>query len=606
VNFEEFFSIQTLRKTWTELKRQMRQLEIRDSVDWLDWSLSVDSSLEELREEVLDGTYTPSLPTRYEAPKAKGSFRVMTALSVRDSLVYRHICDRAYDLVRQQGVKGAYFARRHGRTPIGPSFDPSEDPYHYFYSIWLRYNEYRTTTLLNQPFEVLVIADISNYFDSISHDLLFEYLGPLGMPREAIGLLGKLLEAFKPPTGHSPNPRIGLATDEIDCSRTLAHIFLFEHDRRMIAKVSEDKYVRWMDDQNIGVRDRTNARQVVNLLTRSLSTQRLTINTGKTRFLSPDEVAVHFQLAANKRLTQWEARHKHSYSAAARATARLDFEKLWKRISSSPDAGEGNWDKILKRCYAAAIRVDSEVLEDRAKSDLIEEPLLSRRIFDYFAKRNRGQSLLNLFLSYCRDRENLYESVEANFFESCLLLDLEYDLASRLTSFTRRFAQGQSDYQTDRPLGKATAILLLYWLGEPAENLVGLFTEGAARSLPKEVARSWLAVVGASDGSLLGRVQSALFGHPAEDVLRLARLIEHVRNGSIGSLGHYKKQRARWPLGGKFYDVRAWLVLEIGSHTSSHALRQKILSDVPHFGQLSRTASERRVLARVESRLSIR
>jgi hypothetical protein len=601
--FEDLFSLRALRDTWRELKKQMRQLEIRDAVDWLDWSLSVDSSLGEIREEILDGTYTSSPPTRYEAPKGKGSFRVMTALAVRDALVYRHLCDKAYELVRERGVKGAFFARRHGSTPVGPSFDPSDDHYHKFYSIWMRYNEYRTTTLLNQPYEVLVVADISNYFDSISHALLFEYLGPLGMPREAIGLLGKLLEALKPPTGHSPNPKIGLATDEIDCSRTLAHIFLFEHDKRVAAEVGERRYVRWMDDQNIGVRNQTDARRVVNLLTRSLSSQRLTINTGKTCFLSPDEVVVHFQLEANKLLNEWEERHKNLYSPKALASARLGFEKLWKKISTDSAAGEGNWDKILKRCYAAAIRVDSGVLESRAMRDLVGEPLLARRIFDYFAKRNRGSKLLNLFSRYCGRRENLYESVEAAFFEACLLLDPGEDLASELIEFTRKFARGQSRFQTNCPLGKSTAILLLYWFDEPAEDLVGLFTERAARSLPKEVARSWLAVVGARDSSLLVKVQSALFGHPADDVLRLARLLEHVSSGRIESLGQYRKQRLRWPLSGKFYDARAWLTLEIGSHASHKSLRRQLLSDAAHFKKLARTASELRILKRVEGRL---
>ena len=185
-----------------------------------------------------------------------------------------------------------------------------DDPYLRFWDIWLRYNEYRTHTLLQQPYDCLVVSDITNYFESIQHELLIEYLSPLGLPRKAMGLLGRLLEDFRPAAGHSPNPRVGLPVDDIDCSRQLAHVFLFEHDRRITEQFGEGHYARWMDDQNIGVRSETEGRRVVNALTRSLSSQRLTLNAGKTKFLSKEEVILHFQLCANQRLNDWDERHK--------------------------------------------------------------------------------------------------------------------------------------------------------------------------------------------------------------------------------------------------------------------------------------------------------
>jgi hypothetical protein len=37
-----------------------------------------------------------------------------------------------------------------------------------------------------------------------------EYVAPLGLPRKAIALLGRLLDTLKPTSGHSPNPRVGI------------------------------------------------------------------------------------------------------------------------------------------------------------------------------------------------------------------------------------------------------------------------------------------------------------------------------------------------------------------------------------------------------------
>ena len=105
---------------------------------------------------------------------------------------------------------------------------------------------------------------------------------------------------------------MGIPVDDLDCSRQLAHVFLFEHDRRIADQFGEDHYVRWVDDQNIGVRSETEARHIVNAVTRSLSAQRLTLNSGKTRFLSKDDVIHHFQLDANERINGWDETFKRS------------------------------------------------------------------------------------------------------------------------------------------------------------------------------------------------------------------------------------------------------------------------------------------------------
>jgi hypothetical protein len=193
----------------------------------VDWFLSLDSSLPVLSKDVIEGSFYPSVPTRYEVGKSRGTFRVITALNIRDAVVYRHLADEALERAIPEKVPGAFFSRRHSATPVGKTLTVSPDPYHAFFEIWLKYKQYRAQTLLCHPYQILVISDITNYFESITHDLLIEYISPLQPPRKAVALLGRLLESLKPPTGHSPNPRVGLPTDELDCSRELAHLFLF-------------------------------------------------------------------------------------------------------------------------------------------------------------------------------------------------------------------------------------------------------------------------------------------------------------------------------------------------------------------------------------------
>jgi hypothetical protein len=172
--FAKLVSPERLRTTWRTIRREARRHRIRDVVDYLDWSRSIDECIPELSQSLLQGSYAPQPPARYDLAKAKGSFRVVTVPALRDAIVYRLLCDEALEIATPQKVPGAYFSRRHTSTPVGRTFDIEDDPYLKFFNVWMRYQQYRTKTLLNQPYEVLVTSDISNYFDSISHELLLE------------------------------------------------------------------------------------------------------------------------------------------------------------------------------------------------------------------------------------------------------------------------------------------------------------------------------------------------------------------------------------------------------------------------------------------------
>lgn len=604
LEFEDLFSLRRLRATWKSIRRELKYLIARDVIDWVDWAIRVTSSLEDIRADVISGNYIPSPATRIEEGKSKGSVRVITSLNIRDALIYRHICDHALRLALPKKVTGAYFSRRHALTPVGKSFDPHLDPYDRFFEIWLHYHQYRSRTMLNEPYEILVITDISNYFDSIQHDLLFEYLAPLGLPRKAVGLLGRMIELFRPDSGHSPSPRVGIPVDELDCSRELAHIFLFEHDHRVSDAFGESNYARWMDDQNVGARSPTEARRVINMMTKSLSQQKLTLNSGKTKYLTPQDVAVHFQFDANELLDEWWSNLQQAgWNMIEDLRNRL--VDLWQVISTGETSGKGNWDKVMKRFYGYATRADQDFLEGRAIDDLIAYPHYASRIFEYFARRNQGVELLDLFNDYCQAGENLYEAVETKFFEATLLLNPSADITYRIIEFSQGFAAGRYDYQTGRPLGRSTATLCLYWHGAGPDTIVDIHSEQEAPRLPKEVARSWLATTAALSPNHVGEVRLALFGHPSDDVRSLVTFLEGLFNGTVASLGNYKHRRRRWPLPGEFYDAQTWLQFELASHGSNHQLLNTTRQHFPQFKRVERTNSEGMILNRVADRLGI-
>jgi hypothetical protein len=396
---------------------------------------------------------------------------------------------------------------------------------------------------------------------------------------------------------------VGIAVDELDCSRELAHLFLFEHDSRIAAELGESNYVRWLDDQNIGVRSMSEARKAVNTLTRSLSSQRLTVNAGKTKFLTPSDVIQHFQLNANEEIDRWEQQFK-AVGSTNIDQARHELTNLWTRISAGSHVGVGNWDKILKRLYAAAIKTNSGLLESDALRHLIEYPELDERIFQYFARRNRGDQLLTLFSDYCVAGENLFEATESAFFESLLLLDPTPVLAVRLRELASLFAKSGAAGQSGRPLRRASAILVLYWFGEPVWKLQALFDADSARYLPKEVARAWITAVVALRPALLREVQSKLVGHQSDDVARLSSFLSGLLSGTVRKIGNYKTQKSRWPLAGKYYDARSWLLLHIASLTPDKLLRSQLKQDFKSFQALARTIPEKRAAVKIDQRLS--
>jgi hypothetical protein len=600
--FEQLFDSAQLRRTATTIRREVRLIGARDAVDWIDWFVSLEESLSVLSRDVISGSYYPSTPTRYEIAKSHGAFRIITSFNMRDAIVYRHICDEALVRALPMKVAGSFFSRRHAATPIGKTLALNVADYHTFFDVWLQFNQYRAHTMLNNIYRILVVTDITNYFDSIQHDLLIEYLSPLRLPRKVMGLLGRLLEAFKPSAGHSPNPRVGLPVDELDCSRELAHLFLFEHDSRIADEFGENNYVRWLDDQNIGVRSLTEARRVLNTLTRSLASQKLTVNAGKTKFLHPTEVVRHFQLDANKEIDNWTDAFKIIVPLNL-AQAREALHEMWGRISTGAHVEVGNWAKILKRIYAASTRVDSELLEQQALQDLIQHPELDERIFQYYAKRNRSQQLLGLFSDYCSAGENLFEGTESAFFESLLLLDPNPALTIQIRVLASQFASGAAAGQSGKPLGRSSAILALYWFGESGWNLGSLFDADAARRLPKEVARAWIASVTALRPAILKTVQAKLVGHQSDDVARLSAFLTGLLAGSISKIGNYKSQKSRWPLPGKYYDARSWLILQIASSTAGTALRMQLRKDFRSFQALVRTVPEKRLAASIARRL---
>lgn len=601
LSFAELCRYQRLERTWRALRDDLRHEWGRDCIDFLDIDMGRERWIQRIRNRLLTGTYRPKSPSRREEAKASGHSRVLTVPAIDDLLVYRHICDYVHRLARERQPPGTYFSRRHQREPVGKRIDNlSDSDYLSFFEIWLRYHNYRKYIGLSGLFKYMVLADISNFFDSIQHPLLMEYLGPLGLPREALGVLGQLLQALRPETGHSPSPAVGIPVDSYDCSRMLANFFLFEHDNRLTAQVPSESYARFMDDQAIGVPSETRARQVIRLIQDSLSQQRLALNAAKTRVFNQAQLVEHFWLDENDAIDAIELLLGGPPAGPQVSAA---FNPVWGVLTTKDR--QGQWIKVAKRLYraAAVAGIDTITLEN-CKRDLVDGPLLAEHIFRYLLTRNRYTDYIELFEWLLGSGDSIYEDVEEKWFESLLFVCPPDPMRSSLSALAEEFCRGAAR-GTGRAGPRVPAALLLYWLGQLNAPIV---LESILRGDPMADGnrqRTVAAILCALQPAQLDQWLSLAAREPASQVSHLIEWLARLKTGERFVIPNPLITRRR-PLsvGRAIYDARALLRIELLTASTRPDIRKAIQSDLAKARARALTTCEHLILERVENRLA--
>ncbi len=307
----------SLWNAWKQIRQEARHSSIRDIVDWLDYDLDPEVWIRRLVQHLASGSYEPSAPQRFTIAKTKGFSRRMTLPRVTDLVLYRAIAHHCYKRAKGREHPHVYFERtRLAETQIQVVDDARrvlQSPYTGFrrrrFLTWLRYDQYRKHLILEKVHPFIVVSDVTNFFDSILYPRLGDSLAGVASAR-MLGLLFFVLERLSIREAYTATPMVGLPVDEFDCSRALAHMVLFPHDERMAKAVGESAYVRWMDDQNVGVASRADGLKVLALIGESLSRLHLTANSGKSKILTLSEARRHYHLDLKRALMAWRQRRQ--------------------------------------------------------------------------------------------------------------------------------------------------------------------------------------------------------------------------------------------------------------------------------------------------------
>jgi hypothetical protein len=426
---------------WKEVRTEVKNSTVRDVVDFLDYDIDPDIWIVRLLNQIKNGSYEPQTPLRFTLAKSGGFKRRLTFPAIPDIVLFRAVANFVQKKAQRQQQPHVYYRRVDLKRAAAGAAQGTAQYRNRFASIykftskqsfqnWREYEQYRKLLILRKIHRFIVVSDITNFFDSVLHSEVSNALRNFPIPSRLIGLLFFLLERLAIRADFSDSPRIGLPVDEFECSRTIANLVLFSHDRAMVSSVGKDAYVRWMDDQAVGVNSRSQGLRIVSAMGASLANLYLTANTKKTRILSLKEAKLHFHLEANGQLDIIE--NLIAKRAKPRRTLVRRLARGWRLASQNKDQGE--WEKIQKRYYRLAGLLKAKFFRSRAPRDLLKTPTLAERIADYMRCSGSVREYIRFVRRILAHKEQVYEDVEFILIESLLRLEARTSQAKVLTN----------------------------------------------------------------------------------------------------------------------------------------------------------------------------
>jgi hypothetical protein len=539
----------------------------RDVIDFVDYDIDPDKWINVLLSQISSNRYEPATPTTFLLGKGNGFSRTMTQPAIPDLVLYRTIVDTIYLRAIRRENAHVYFKRDALKAAQNTAQQQAAQTIgwvsqyqlisHRSFLNWLRYAQYRKHLLLQSVHPFLVLTDVANFFDSVLHSHVEEAVRGLAVSPRLLGLLSFLLERLAVRRDYAASHAISLPVDQFDCSRTLAHITLFSHDDRMVKCVGIDNYVRWMDDQNIGVDSRSAGLLALAEVGKSLAKLHLYPNPKKSKILPLRDAKRHFHLDLNDLLDKAEAAAKLAKSTKQMRAVSKQLTNIWSR--ARPYEGVGEFDKVLKRLYSLAGFSKLRFLRHRATRDLISNPDLARKVCDYMRCSGTASEFISWAETLMTNSEQVYSDISVTLLESLLRLEPDVAQTRRLRALAVEFLSGRRDIPGKSEC-RAIAPLLLLRFGDRRSLplLRRCFDDDKAAAHPSLLRSAAItyASYGKDELTAVRKAASRRLVNHLADVVRLIERIKkvdavpnryksrlNIRYDSV-SKGHYMDMRA--------------------------------------------------------------
>jgi group II intron reverse transcriptase/maturase len=252
-----------LRRAWQQVRRS-GESPGSDGVKPDAFEAHLDTELNRLRQQILNGTYQPQPVRRFYIRKPSGKQRPITLWAIRDRVAQRVIHDYLTPTLELIFLECS-FGFRPGRAV--------EDAIQ------------AIVTARDQGLGWVVDADIRDCFGSIPLDIL------LGQVNRVVGsrLTLRLIESWLfTPVINERGAIAGLSQGGV-ISPQLANLYLHRFDEMILAALPRERLIRFADDFVILCADEGAAGWSLEVARRSLENLKLAFNPRKTRLTTFDE-----------------------------------------------------------------------------------------------------------------------------------------------------------------------------------------------------------------------------------------------------------------------------------------------------------------------------
>lgn len=411
-------------EVWRNIvKQQLRKLDIQDLYDFYDFNYNIEDRALVLRTDILNGNYRTVKPLIYRIEKKLGVCRHIIIPQPQDALVLQVLTENLNkEIIGKMPSQNSFYSQdRHNmRYPHQLEID---------YSLSWRKQWNKLQKLIYQfkeEKELLIVTDLSNYYDSIDISVLRSQISNIVDSKEVfLDLLFKIIESISWTPDYLPYTGRGLPTSNLEGIRLLAHSFLFEFDA-ILKEKTNDSFTRWMDDVIIGVNSRKEAIEIISEASDVLKSRGLALNLAKTDIYDSEKAEYHFQIESNKYLDSIDYSVKRRTKTYNELTSKLK-KNLNKHLKDNkPKYAE----KITKRYVTAFGRLKSEKLLSNVAELYDQIPGIRQNLLYYLAelgyKKKTSEAVLNII-------RNLNVHDDISLFQVCKLVT-DWEIINNSTS----------------------------------------------------------------------------------------------------------------------------------------------------------------------------
>ena len=284
--FSIYFNPKAMHLAWERMIRSNG----RDTKDYFGielYKVNLKRNLTRLSESLLANKYKPSRPFKYYEPKALGTHRTKTVLSIEDALVYQaigNVIGQKCFKTLSQNNNSIFGSVLHPEVEQGLELLNNENAVYYFYKFYPplhnKFTFLRNQVVRKDSIHFKLETDIAGFFDSIPHSKLLVTLHKqFNVERDIVDLLSECLNAWSG-TRDAIIPGVGIPQGPAP-SHLFANLLLHNLDN-ILLKEHGFSYFRFMDDIRIYDEDREHLTYALILIDNYLKSRALSINTEKT------------------------------------------------------------------------------------------------------------------------------------------------------------------------------------------------------------------------------------------------------------------------------------------------------------------------------------